>query len=297
MVEMDGESQLHTLAKTITIANEETKLDVIVTAENGEKVIYHVNIIKKSTDNSIKSVKVDGKQIEEQDGKYIATVYDKGKDTQDALIEVIATEEHAKIQIGDGSEFKLTPAQSSVTFKDQNRKITLNINVQAQDTNTTNITKILEINIVSDDTTIKVVKNGDNVVTNYDEQTHTFKEYLSKDIEEVNLSIEANSLYTTLTSGETTGKQIISINNVNIKDQDEVDISFTAIAESGRTQDYIIKILRKSDNANAAHIYVDGIDIIDNFQDVDSVPTCVISIGKETQNSVIEAIAEMNLQI
>ena len=209
MVEMDGESQLHTLAKTITIANEETKLDVIVTAENGEKVIYHVNIIKKSTDNSIKSVKVDGKQIEEQDGKYIATVYDKGKDTQDALIEVIATEEHAKIQIGDGSEFKLTPAQSSVTFKDQNRKITLNINVQAQDTNTTNITKILEINIVSDDTTIKVVKNGDNVVTNYDEQTHTFKEYLSKDIEEVNLSIEANSLYTTLTSGETTGKQII----------------------------------------------------------------------------------------
>lgn len=155
----------------------------------------------------------------------------------------------------------------------------------------------MEINIVSDDTTIKVVKNGDNVVTNYDEQTHTFKEYLSKDIEEVNLSIEANSLYTTLTSGETTGKQIISINNVNIKDQDEVDISFTAIAESGRTQDYIIKILRKSDNANAAHIYVDGIDIIDNFQDVDSVPTCVISIGKETQNSVIEAIAEMNLQI
>ena len=143
MVEMDGESQLHTLAKTITIANEETKLDVIVTAENGEKVIYHVNIIKKSTDNSIKSVKVDGKQIEEQDGKYIATVYDKGKDTQDALIEVIATEEHAKIQIGDGSEFKLTPAQSSVTFKDQNRKITLNINVQAQDTNTTNLTKIL----------------------------------------------------------------------------------------------------------------------------------------------------------
>ena len=76
----------------------------------------------------------------------------------------------------------------------------------------------MEINIVSDDTTIKVVKNGDNVVTNYDEQTHTFKEYLSKDIEEVNLSIEANSLYTTLTSGETTGKQIISINNVNIKD-------------------------------------------------------------------------------
>ena len=69
MVEMDGESQLHTLAylftlaKTITIANEETKLDVIVTAENGEKVIYHVNIIKKSTDNSIKSVKVDGNKF------------------------------------------------------------------------------------------------------------------------------------------------------------------------------------------------------------------------------------------
>ncbi len=46
------------------------------------------------------------------------------------LIEVTANESHAKIQIGDGTEWQQTPATSSEIFKDGNRKITLNINIQ-----------------------------------------------------------------------------------------------------------------------------------------------------------------------
>ncbi len=91
----------------------------------------------------------------------------KEKDTQQALIEVTANESHAKIQIGDGTEWQQTPATSTEIFKDGNRKITLNINVQAQDEQTESITKELEINLISDDVSIKVVKNGENVVTNY----------------------------------------------------------------------------------------------------------------------------------
>ena len=291
-VEIAGEKQTKLLAKTVEIANEITQVDAIVTAENGEKVVNHINIVKKSTDNTIASVKVDGSVIEEIDGKYVATVYDKGKSTQDVSVEVTANEKHSTIQIGEGKEWQQNPAKSTETFKDGNRKITLSINVKAQDQNTDVLTKELEINIVSDDVSIKTVKNGDNVVTDYDEQTHTYKEYLSKDIEEVSLSIEANSPYSTVTSGETTGKQIISINNISVKNQEEVDITVTVTAESGKSQDYTIKLLRKSDNANASHIYVDGVDIIDRFEDKDSVPTCVISIEKNKNSTLIEAIAE-----
>ena len=173
---------------------------------------------------------------------------------------------------------KQTPATKTETFKDGNRKITLNINIQAQDGETPVITKVLEINIISDDVSIKLIKNGENVVTKYDSETHTYKEYISADTEQVSLSIEANNQYTTLKSGETEGKPQISINNISVKDQEEVDVKVTAIAETGRTQQYTIKLLRKSKNADASHIYVDNTDIIDRFVDKDSVPTSIIYI-------------------
>ena len=290
-VEIAGDTKLKALAKTIEIASETTEVDTIVTAENGEKAVYHIKVVKKSTDTSIKTVKVDNKIISETDGKYIATVYDKGRDTQDTEIEITATEAHAKIQIGDGTEWKQTPATKTETFKDGNRKITLNINIQAQDGETPAITKVLEINIISDDVSIKLIKNGENVVTKYDSETHTYKEYISADTEQVSLSIEANNQYTTLKSGETEGKPQISINNISVKDQEEVDVKVTAIAETGRTQQYTIKLLRKSKNADASHIYVDNTDIIDRFVDKDSVPTSIISIPKEKDLATIKVIS------
>ena len=290
-VEIAGDTKLKALAKTVEIASETTELDTIVTAENGEKAVYHIKVVKKSTDTSIKTVKVDNKIISETDGKYIATVYDKGRDTQDTEIEITATEAHAKIQIGDGTEWKQTPATKTETFKDGNRKITLNINIQAQDGETPAITKVLEINIISDDVSIKLIKNGENVVTKYDSETHTYKEYISADTEQVSLSIEANNQYTTLKSGETEGKPQISINNISVKDQEEVDVKVTAIAETGRTQQYTIKLLRKSKNADASHIYVDNTDIIDRFVDKDSVPTSIISIPKEKDLATIKVIS------
>ena len=291
-IEMAGDTQTKTLTQTVDISSEITEITAIVTAENGEKAVYNIRIVKKSADTTLKTVKVNNRVISEIDGKYVATVYDNGLDTQEALVEVIATESHAKIQIGDGTAWQQTPATSTEIFRDGNRKITLNINVQAQDEQTESITKELEINLISDDVSIKVVKNGENVVTNYNAETHTYKEYLSRDIEQVSLSIEANNMYTTITSGETTGTPIISINNISVKDQEEVYITFAAIAESGRTQEYTIQLLRKSSNADAEHIYVDGQEITDRFADKDSVPTCIVSIGKTKDSSTIRVVPE-----
>ncbi len=53
-VEIAGDTKLKALAKTIEIASETTEVDTIVTAENGEKAVYHIKVVKKSTDTSIK---------------------------------------------------------------------------------------------------------------------------------------------------------------------------------------------------------------------------------------------------
>ena len=69
-------------------------------------------------------------------------------------------------------------------------------------------------------------------------------------------------------------------------------ITFVATAESGRTQEYTIQLLRKSSNADAQHIYVDGQEITDRFEDKDSVPTCIVSIGKTKETSTIKVVPE-----
>ena len=84
----------------------------------------------------------------------------------------------------------------------------------------------------------------------------------------------------------------MSINNISVKDQEEVYITFVATAESGRTQEYTIQLLRKSSNADAQHIYVDGQEITDRFEDKDSVPTCIVSIGKTKETSTIKVVPE-----
>ena len=292
-VEMAGESATQTLTKVISIASETTNMEVIVTAESGETKTYHVNIVKKSTDNTIATVKVDNKIVEpDEEGNYVATVYDKGLDVQDVLVQVVANESHAKVQIGDGTEWSIGERTSTVSFKNGNRTMTLNINVQSQDETTEKLTKTLTINLVSNDVTIKSVKNGDQIVTEYDQATHTYYEFLDREVEQLTLVIEANNNYTTLTSGEMEGTGIITLNNVSIQDAEEMTITFKAIAETGNEQEYTIKLLRKSDNANAAHIYVDGVDIIDSFEDVESVPTAIVSISKNKNSSQIKVIPE-----
>ena len=291
-IEIAGVTQAGALSTTVDIPEEENKTEIIVKAENGDTAVYYVNIVKNSEDATIETVKVNNVVIEEVDGVYTAIIYDNGDAEQEAAIEVTSTNENAKIQIGDGAEWLTHIATSNVTFKDGNRVISLVINVQAQDSNTEMVTKQLDIKLVSDDITIKSVKNVDTEVKYYDSTTHTYTEYVDKDVEEVTLAIEANNVYTVLETEGSSGTGVMSIGNIDVKDKDEVVITFTATAETGRSQEYTIVIRKKSDNANAGHIYVDGIDIIDKFEDVDSVPTYVLSIEKLKDTSQIRVVSE-----
>ena len=291
-IELAGVIQAGALSATVDIPEEENKTEIIVKAENGNSEVYYVNIVKNSEDATIETVKVNNVVIEEVDGVYTAIIFDNGDEEQNAAIEVTSTNENAKIQIGEGTEWLTHIATSNVTFKDGNRVISLVINVQAQDSATEMVTKQLDIKLVTDDVSIKSVKNVDTQVKYYDASTHTYTEYVDKEVEEVTLAIEANNVYTLLETEGSSGTGVMSISNIDVKDKDEVIIKFTATAETGRTQEYTIIIRKKSDNANAAHIYIDGIDIIDKFENVESVPTYVLSIEKLKDISQIRVISE-----
>ena len=291
-IEMVGNTAKQTLSQTVDTPNEENTIEVVITAENGETETYYVRIVKKSTDASIKTIKVNNIIVEEIDGKYSSTLYDNGKDVQTALIEVVTTHEKAQVQIGEGTEWFTNIGTSEVDFKDGNRVITLTVSVQAQDSNTPAETKELEIKLVSDDVGIKSIKNVDELVKDYNAETGTFTEYVDPDTKTVTLVVEANSIYTELSTSTATGTGILSIENIDMEEKEEEIIKFVATAETGRTKEYTIVIRKKSSNANAMHIYVDGVDIIEKFEYNSSVPTCQMSIEKLKENAKIRVVSE-----
>ena len=73
---MAGNTQTKTITTTVDISSEITEITAIVTAENGEKAVYNIRIVKKSADTTLKTVKVNNRVISEIDGRYVATVYD-----------------------------------------------------------------------------------------------------------------------------------------------------------------------------------------------------------------------------
>ena len=291
-VELSGDVDTGAVEKTVEVGGEITRLQAYVTAESGDIVAYNIDIVKNSVDFDIEYVKVNGITVEEIDGKYTAIVADTGKDEQTANVEVKANHKKANVRIGSGSEWEEGISNVDVTFRDDNRIIELKIDVNPQDPKTTGISKTLEIDLVSYDNSIKSVKIGEDEVTIYDDATRTYTAFVNGDAEEVVLAIEATSSYATLTSGSLTGTGTLAISNIDMTDEDEVSVDFTVTSESGSEKDYRIIIFKKSNNPNIEHIYIDGTDIIDYFEDVDNVPTYVMSIAKLKDNALIKVETE-----
>ena len=293
-VEMAGNIAVHTNSTTVGITGDISIVNFTVKAENGDSKTYHVKLLMKSTDNTIATVKVNDNVIEEKDGKYTVTLFDNGKAEQPAKIEVITNNENAQVQIGDGTEWFKHSGKSTVTFRDNNRKIVLNLNVKPQDTNTEVLVKELEINLISDDNTVKVVKNGDEVVEEYDAETHTYTAYVKNETQNVMFVVETNSIYATITSGENSGLGTLALDSVNVEGKDEITIKFIVISELGNEQEYTIRICKMSNNANISYIYVDGEDIMDKFENLEDVPTCILPIERLKNSARIEVKGENN---
>ena len=291
-VEIAGDKALNTLSKQFSINGETTTADITVTAENGDIKVYHLNICKKSTDTSIEQVRVNNVVINEVDGKYTALVKDRKQDVQNVSIYVKANNKKAKIQIGDGSEWQEGISTSDVSFKDSNRTIILALNVEAQDSGTQIAKKELEIKLVSDDVSIKSVKVQEESAE-YDSSTNTYSYYVDKSVEKVTFAIEANNPYTTLEADGNKSVGAITIGNVDVTSEDTVYTGFTAISESGeQKQTYKIAIYKKSNNANASHIYVDGKDAIEQFENINDVPTCTYLIANAKDSTNINVTTE-----
>ena len=154
------------------------------------------------------------------------------------------------------------------------------------------LTKVLEINLVSDDNTVESVKESDKELTMYDDSTHTYTEFIKNGTQELTFAIKAKSSYAKVKYGDDESLGSLSIGNVNVANNDETTLKFKVISEYGTEQEYTIKIYKMSNNADAESIKVDGIEILDQFENVDSVPTYVYSIAKEKSNAQIEVVGQ-----
>lgn len=64
-------------------------------------------------------------------------------------------------------------------------------------------------------------------------------------LKKVTLVVEANSIYTELSTADVTGTGILSIENIDMAGKEEETIKFEATAETGRKQEYTI-IVKKN---------------------------------------------------
>ena len=234
-----------------TIVNSnETIVPVTITAEDGTEKEYNVRLLRISEDSSIKSVKVNGRTITEQDGKYYINVLDTN---DSATVEVTSNNKFATVQIESGAICENVSTEE-IIFNDK-KIVTLNIVVTAQDGENVT-TKQLEINRVSNDNQIEYILSGDELVTEYDARTKTYTAYVLRTKESETFTIKAKNDYAVVTSGDVSNLGNITREIGTAGEDKEIQIDVTS--ETGLLTTYTLRILKKSDNANVKEIDIGG---------------------------------------
>jgi len=230
-----------------------TKVTIEVTAEDGNKETYTVNLRKISTDNTAKAVYVNGNVVKpDENGKYIAKV----PNTDDnARLKVVATSDYAKVQIENFSEEIKTSVQY-VTLS-ENKVTTVNVIITAQD-GTKNAFEV-ELEKVSEDVRISSILIDGIDKTTYDEETKTYTAYIAEDSNLTNVFVMASDNNATVILEDVVNQGTATKGIVTTAQ--ETSKTITIKAESGKSQDYTLKLIKESSDASIEVIAVNDITL------------------------------------
>ena len=242
-----------------------------VTGPNSESSEYILNVTKKSTNNNIEYVKVNGEEIDEntQTGKYetqVGTIKDNIY-----LLEIKAEDDYATIKLDDGEysqtntiteSYEINPGETkeiAVTVKSQNgEELTKTVSIYRKDNN---------INVK----TIKVKRNvgteqeiETEIQINYDEETKNYSVTLENtetlaDLEIV-LESEKTVIETSIDENTYGPENTISVENIALPGVGKKVITFTIKAEDGTEDTRTITISQFSSNVELEVLQVNGKD-------------------------------------
>ena len=270
----------HTVTETVSTASEENEITITVMAEDGTTETRKLIIKKLSRDATIIKLYVNDVEIEpEEDGTYIAELLESIKS---ASVRVKTTNAQAQIEI-DGT---LGTTKGDVTQEVNTstlRQIVVPIKVTAEDTTIVNNTT-LTINMVSDIKELEYVKVNSEQVTQYDEQTFTYKTFIPANSTSAVIEIKTKSPYANINIDSTEATNII--NYTQAIEDDITYVYVDVIAENDSVRTYTIILQKISTDATLKELLKDGVHVSEEEDG-----NYIINVAESTKELTLKAIA------
>ena len=239
-----------------TLPEEKTNVTITIVSEAGEDKQYTLEIIKESSDNSLKNVYVNGNELEKdkKTGRYRTTVEDNKK----PVIKAISNNQYAYVRIALNEE-EQTQSEKAVELGSD--KITvIPITIRSQ-TGITNV-EYIELEKIDKSTAVDSLIVDDVEITDYDKETNTYKAVVDKDIEQHEIFIMAGNTNSTIEINENTAVGSITTYSTLEEGQDGKTIPFTVTSETGTTQKYQLLLIKKSSNVKVTQVVVNDVKIL-----------------------------------
>ena len=239
-----------------TLPEEKTNVTITIASEAGEEEQYTLEIIKESSDNSLKNVYVNGNELEKdkKTGRYRTTVEENKK----PVIKAISNNQYAYVRIALNEE-EQTQSEKAVELGED--KITvIPITIRSQ-TGITNV-EYIELEKIDKSTAVDSLIVDDIETTDFDKETNTYKAIVDKDIEQHEIFIMAGNTNSTIEINENAAVGSITTYSTLEESQDGKTIPFTVTSETGTTQKYQLLLIKKSSNVNVTQVVVNDVKIL-----------------------------------
>ena len=239
-----------------TLPEEKTNVTITIVSEAGEDKQYTLEIIKESSDNSLKNVYVNGNELkkDKKTGRYKTTV----DENKQPVIKVISNNQYAYVRIALNEE-EQTQSEKAVELGSD--KITvIPITIRSQ-TGITNV-EYIELEKIDKSTAVDSLIVDDVEITDYDKETNTYKAVVDKDIDQHEIFIMAGNTNSTIEINENTAVGSITTYSTLEEGQDGKTIPFTITSETGITQKYQLLLIKKSSNVNVTQVVVNDVKIL-----------------------------------
>lgn len=238
------------------LPEEKTNVTITIGSEAGEDKQYTLEIIKESSDNSLKNVYVNGNELkkDKKTGRYKTTV----DENKQPVIKVISNNQYAYVRIALNEE-EQTQSEKAVELGSD--KITvIPITIRSQ-TGITNV-EYIELEKIDKSTAVDSLIVDDVEITEYDKETNTYKAVVDKDIDQHEIFIMAGNTNSTIEINENTAVGNITTYSTLEEGQDGKTIPFTITSETGITQKYQLLLIKKSSNVNVTQVVVNDVKIL-----------------------------------
>ena len=238
------------------LPEEKTNVTITIGSEAGEDKQYTLEIIKESSDNSLKNVYVNGNELkkDKKTGRYKTTI----DENKQPVIKVISNNQYAYVRIALNEE-EQTQSEKAVELGSD--KITvIPITIRSQ-TGITNV-EYIELEKIDKSTAVDSLIVDDVEITDYDKETNTYKAVVDKDIDQHEIFIMAGNTNSTIEINENTAVGSITTYSTLEEGQDGKTIPFTITSETGTTQKYQLLLIKKSSNVNVTQVVVNDVKIL-----------------------------------